>query len=542
MRPAALLSALAPLLLNLAISPKPVCGQGHPFDVHPAVSDGRLTTNQSVYADAFDEVDGAIFTENPGFETGTGALAAGDQLGFALVDKLWYWNGEALADPPPDTAVSISRGPQAVTVDALSAPQPGFTLATAGESGFIHVHPSYTLESSEPAAGVYGLVLELTSPQYKPSDPFVIALGWFGDSLTLEQYNAGVAAIGAAALLPPLPGDANLDGRVDLSDFGILKQHFGAGTQRSEGDFNGDGQVDLSDFGILKANFGSSANTTAVPEPATWTLALAALMAVSGWRSIRPWSRQRTVRVIVWPTEVGAVSFRRSFAPIVACAGLTLFGPLARAQDVDVAFEVVGGALSVPEVETGRLFLTEFPQPPDPLAYFADEPGFEAEAEVLGAGDKIDAEVLSGLLFWNGSAASPAPAGVLLEIAKGPLTLANLSGSGPLAGFSFATADQEGGVHQHLGFSLRHVDPEMPGAFWPGGPAGAYGLLLRLTSPQHAASQPLLIAFNNGLPEDAFTSAATALAQQAGVPVPEPAAWLLAALGSMAAMTMRRRR
>ncbi|MFO0898212.1 MAG: dockerin type I domain-containing protein [Pirellulales bacterium] len=288
MRPAALLSALAPLLLNLVISPQPVCGQGHPFDVHPAVSDGRLTTNQSVYADAFDELDGVLFTQNPGFETGTGVLAAGDQLGFALVDKLWYWDGAALVDPPPDTAVSISRGPQSVTVDAASGPRPGFTLATAGASGFIHVHPSYTLESPEPAAGVYGLVLELTSPQYEPSDPFVIALGWFGDSLTVEQYNAGVAAIGTAALLPPLPGDANLDGRVDLTDFGILKQNFGAGTRRSEGDFNRDGQVDLSDFGILKANFGSSANATAVPEPATWTLTLAALIAAFAGRRVWP--------------------------------------------------------------------------------------------------------------------------------------------------------------------------------------------------------------------------------------------------------------
>jgi hypothetical protein len=283
MRPAAVLFAFAALVLAIA-SPRSMQAQGHASDVHPSVVAGRLTTDSSVYADAFDELGGFLFTENPGFEAGSGVLAPGDQLGFALVGRLWYWDGAALADPPPDTAVSISRGPQTVTVDTLSGPQPGFTLATAGASGFIHVHPSYTLESPEPAAGVYGLVLELTSPQYEPSDPFVIALGWFGESLTLEQYNAGVAAIEAAALLPPLPGDANLDGRVDLADFGILKQHFGAGTLRSEGDFNGDNQVDLTDFGILKDNFGRSA-AKAVPEPgalglAVWGIVVAAVSVI----------------------------------------------------------------------------------------------------------------------------------------------------------------------------------------------------------------------------------------------------------------------
>jgi len=247
--------------------------QGHAADVHPSIVEGKLTTNHSVYADAFDDVNGFLFTENPGFETGDGALQDGDQLGFAVVDRLWFWNGETLAEPPVDTAVSISRGPLSVTVDGASEPQPGFTLATAAGAGFIHVHPSYTLETSEAVAGVYGLVLQLTAPQYEASDPFVVALGYFGSSLTAEQYNAGVAAIGLAALQPPLPGDANLDGKVDLSDFGILKQNFGTGTGtgRAQGDFNADGQVDLSDFGILKENFGR-AGAAAVPEPTTLSL------------------------------------------------------------------------------------------------------------------------------------------------------------------------------------------------------------------------------------------------------------------------------
>jgi hypothetical protein len=69
-----------------------------------------------------------------------------------------------------------------------------------------------------------------------------------------------------------IPGDANGDGKVNLSDFGILKDNFGSGTTLAEGDFNADGKVDLSDFGILKDNFGST-GAAFVPEPSSLLMA-----------------------------------------------------------------------------------------------------------------------------------------------------------------------------------------------------------------------------------------------------------------------------
>ncbi|MFO0898481.1 MAG: dockerin type I domain-containing protein [Pirellulales bacterium] len=71
---------------------------------------------------------------------------------------------------------------------------------------------------------------------------------------------------------PALPGDVNGDGRVDLTDFGLLKAHFGEPGGRTQGDLDGNGHIDLSDFGQLKANFGASG--AAVPEPSGWGLAL----------------------------------------------------------------------------------------------------------------------------------------------------------------------------------------------------------------------------------------------------------------------------
>jgi len=78
-----------------------------------------------------------------------------------------------------------------------------------------------------------------------------------------------------------LPGDANFDHVVNLSDFGLLKANFGLGSSpdqiayRAQGNFDGDRDVDLADFGILKAAMGSSGNgLSLVPEPASWVLGL----------------------------------------------------------------------------------------------------------------------------------------------------------------------------------------------------------------------------------------------------------------------------
>jgi hypothetical protein len=68
-------------------------------------------------------------------------------------------------------------------------------------------------------------------------------------------------------------GDATLDGRVDLSDFGALRANFGDAGGWAEGDFNGDGVVNLADFGMLRQNFGfggAAAAPGAVELGGTW--------------------------------------------------------------------------------------------------------------------------------------------------------------------------------------------------------------------------------------------------------------------------------
>jgi fibronectin-binding autotransporter adhesin len=80
-----------------------------------------------------------------------------------------------------------------------------------------------------------------------------------------------------------LYGDANLDGVVNGTDFGILAAHFG--TQVSgwdRGDFNYDGVVNGSDFGELAANFGQQADGADVQLPASDFAALDAFAAANG--------------------------------------------------------------------------------------------------------------------------------------------------------------------------------------------------------------------------------------------------------------------
>jgi hypothetical protein len=76
-------------------------------------------------------------------------------------------------------------------------------------------------------------------------------------------------------LVPPVPGDANLDRSVTFADFQILSNNFGPATSKTwrTGDFDDNGVVDFLDFQILERSFGRSVpfgslpEVTAVPEP-----------------------------------------------------------------------------------------------------------------------------------------------------------------------------------------------------------------------------------------------------------------------------------
>ena len=115
------------------------------------------------------------------------------------------------------------------------------------------------------------------------------------DLADVTDPSAGWLAVGGASNTAQtggnafLPGDADLSGAVDGSDFGTWNANqFSAAAAWCRGDFDANGAVDGSDFGVWNAHkFRSSATTWAVPEPTAWVDLLAALLALGPYRSPR---------------------------------------------------------------------------------------------------------------------------------------------------------------------------------------------------------------------------------------------------------------
>src|SRR5438552_2595287 len=77
---------------------------------------------------------------------------------------------------------------------------------------------------------------------------------------------------GRVGLSPTLLGDINNDGIVDIRDYGIWRQQFGATDCGKPADLNGDCIVDIRDYGIWRQQSGQTGPTltptpTATPTP-----------------------------------------------------------------------------------------------------------------------------------------------------------------------------------------------------------------------------------------------------------------------------------
>ena len=128
------------------------------------------------------------------------------------------------------------------------------------------------------ATGTYQIAayLNQSSPE---STTFYSGLDGSDNPLAIAGMGFQNGAVGVA-----MPGDANLDGRVNINDLSIVLVHYNqTGMPWAQGEFTGSGTVDINDLSIVLAHYnqtlGSSvAAAAAVPEPSTLLLVLVGLL------------------------------------------------------------------------------------------------------------------------------------------------------------------------------------------------------------------------------------------------------------------------
>ncbi|MEM6751123.1 MAG: matrixin family metalloprotease [Planctomycetota bacterium] len=146
--------------------------------------------------------------------------------------------------------------------------QPGFDVETVVLHEIGHAlgldHPDQAPVNYDPYAGFAGVA----EPGYEAPGASIMNSTYQGVRRSLTDDDVG----GLAFLYGGVPGDANLDGTVDLVDFGNLAKDFGQPSVGwSDGDFDGNGLTDLLDLDIFAQNFNASVfigiDPGAVPEP-----------------------------------------------------------------------------------------------------------------------------------------------------------------------------------------------------------------------------------------------------------------------------------
>jgi len=181
-----------------------------------------------------------------------GRLEPGVSFGVAIVSQFEQTDTGTLAIEIGGTTPGTQHDVLQVADAAKLAGQLEISLA----NGFLPVHWN-TFDVLTSTKGLNGTFEELALPA-----------DFNHLKLDVQYLPLGVRVRTIAALL----GDADADGDVDLSDFGVLKANFGVAGWGVAGDVDYDEDVDLTDFGLLKDNFGNSA-AAAVPEPSAWLLA-----------------------------------------------------------------------------------------------------------------------------------------------------------------------------------------------------------------------------------------------------------------------------
>ena len=208
-------------------------------------------------------------------------LAGGDNEWTGGLSDLGIWNTDLTTGGTLNQTGGLSAGNIGGEVSALYfTPTSGF--AALSQYGVSAMDKLFTLYD-----GKLGTATSVTTGNGTLNWQYVASglpgtNGYAGKIAGTGQYFVQLDANGGG-VETCFPGDANLDGRVDINDLTIVLAHYNqSGMTWSQGDFNGDGRVDINDLTIVLANYnqtsGAAAGIAPVPEPATLALLAAALL------------------------------------------------------------------------------------------------------------------------------------------------------------------------------------------------------------------------------------------------------------------------
>lgn len=185
--------------------------------------------------------------------------------------------------------------------------------ATGGRTRFVFQASDESWYASDPSAGLPGnlggqFLGQAATQSWYDFTPFVSGVATFGTELAepnFEQPQAvglyfevdksadsqagfSMGFFRAVVTGGNQPGDFNGDGRVDLADYTVWRDNFGADESVLPADTtNGSGVVDAGDYEVWKLNFGEPAAgaevlaAVSVPEPSTAAVLVAVSLAVA---------------------------------------------------------------------------------------------------------------------------------------------------------------------------------------------------------------------------------------------------------------------
>lgn len=272
-----LLGWAATLAILASVSP----AFGHGIPIVLSGENDKLKATPTVIESEFELLAPTLLTTDlPGFGvvSNQSGVPLGADVQMEVISKLWYWNPALAAPDDTESVLSVENSiGDKVLVDRHTTTLPPLEIAAYDGVDGWHKHLDYILDPADSPVGAYGLLFNVLADPLAKSDPVLIVFGNFGDGFGEDGMQAAVDGLTKAIFA--IPGDANRDGRVDLADFGILKQNFGLMPATWEqGNFDDEPSVSLSDFGVLKQNFGKTSNlAAAVPEPSGLAIALAGL-------------------------------------------------------------------------------------------------------------------------------------------------------------------------------------------------------------------------------------------------------------------------